>query len=216
VVIRNGTGLPACTRECVVARPAGRVTIGAVGRLVPQKGFDVLIEALALLGRDDVVVRVAGGGPLRRPLLDQAVQLGVADRVEFTGVLARDDLHRFLHEADIIAAPSRWDAFPQAVCDAQALGKLVIGAAVDGILEQVDDRETGLLCPPSDAKALAAAITWTLAHPGEAARIAAAGAEKATHAYSWPDIAARTIELYEDAVTELRGGDRLPTTPARH
>ncbi|GAB2793958.1 glycosyltransferase family 4 protein [Amycolatopsis magusensis] len=205
VVIYNGSGLPECTEECASWRDdRPGTTIGVVGRLVPQKGIDILIESLSILGREDLRMRVAGNGPLLQPLRDQAEQLGVGERVEFMGILGRDRLHRFLHECDIVVAPSRWDALPQAVCDAQALGKLVIGSAVDGILEQIVNRKTGLLFSPGDASSLAAAITWSLDHPEEVAHIASAAAELGGNVYSWPDIAEQTLEVYKQVINEFR------------
>ncbi|SDH31396.1 Glycosyltransferase involved in cell wall bisynthesis [Lentzea fradiae] len=201
VVIHNGAGLAKCARDCAARpEPGADAVIGLVGRLVPQKGVDVAVEALALLGRENVRLRVAGAGPMLEPLRRRAEELGVGKRVEFAGTLDRDRLHRFLHDSDLIAAPSRWDAFPQSVCEAQAVGKLVVGTAVDGIVEQITDRETGLLCPPGDARALAGAFAWALDHPAEAARIGSAAAAAARGAYSWDAVAARTLEVYGEAV----------------
>jgi glycogen(starch) synthase len=199
-IIRNGADLPACTSECSDDRAGGAPTIGFFGRLVPQKGPDIAVEALALLDRSDVRLSMAGAGPLLDHMKVRAAELGVADRVEFTGVLDRDELHRFLHRADLIVLPSRWDALPNAIFEAQSLGKVVISCAVDGVPEQIRDGETGLLCPPCDPSSLAEAIEWTLEHPVEAKRIEQTAAEWAAKEYSWHDRAEQTMRVYAEVV----------------
>lgn len=126
------------------------------GRLGPQKGLDVALEALAAV--PGVTLAIAGGGPDRWPLERRADELGLGGRVRFLGPLPRDEVLRIFRAADASLLPSTWENFPHTVAESLAVGTPVIATSVGGVPEAVRNGENGLLVPPGDAVALAAAV----------------------------------------------------------
>jgi glycosyltransferase involved in cell wall biosynthesis len=133
-----------------------------VARLAPQKSVDVLLRALARLP-DAVVLAVVGDGPLRRELVDLAGSLGVSERVRWLGW--RTDAPDYVAAADVFALSSIWEAVALVVQEAVLLGTPVVSTAVGGIPELIADGESGLLVPPNDPGALAAALEDVLKSP---------------------------------------------------
>lgn len=131
----------------------------ALSRLHPKKGLDTLLYALKQLP-DNVVVWLAGDGPLRRQLEALAKNLGVIDRVRFMGW--RTDRSALLRAADICVLPSRYEPFGTVILEAWAAGTALVACASAGPAATVQDGETGLLVPINDAEALAKAITRVL------------------------------------------------------
>jgi glycosyltransferase involved in cell wall biosynthesis len=150
-----------------IARPLPGPTVGSIGRLVHEKGFDVLIEALARL--PDVSGLVVGDGPERGALEDLAREKGLEDRVVFTGW--RDDARRFLTAMDVFVVPSRIEGFGIGIVEAMLARVPVIAAAVGGTTEVVIDEETGWLVPSEDPDSLAAVIARVLADEVLRARV---------------------------------------------
>jgi glycogen(starch) synthase len=138
-----------------------------LGRLVPEKGFDVALEAMALLvGRfPGLRMVVVGDGPAREPLAVQAAGLGLADAVEFVGWVSPDDVFAAINRATVALMPSRTEAFSNAVVQAQLMGRPVVASRVGGMPEAVLDGCTGRLVEADDAGALAAATGELLADP---------------------------------------------------
>ena len=138
--------------------PEDAFVVAGLGRLVPVKGFDVLIAALRPLAEAVPSARLVliGDGPQRDELQVAARDLGVGGRVLVTGVTS--DITGWLAAADVLAAPSRNEGMGRAIVEAMALGLPVVGAEVGGIPAVVADGETGWLVPPGDSLALAAAL----------------------------------------------------------
>jgi glycosyltransferase involved in cell wall biosynthesis len=143
----------------------------ALGRLHANKGFDVLLRALALL--PGARLAIAGEGPERAALAALAAQLGVADRVAFLGW--REDTGALLAACDILVCPSRHEPLGNVVLEAWSAGRPVVAAAAQGPSELIADGVTGLLVPKEAPEPLAAAIAGLLAAPDRAASMAAAG-----------------------------------------
>ena len=142
-----------------VPRPRRGPLVGAIGRLEPQKGYDVLIRALAHV-EEATLVLVGEGG--ERPALEQlAARVGVADRVVWAGW--SDDARSYLGTFDVFAFPSRFEGFPLAVLEALLARRAVVASDVGSTAEAVRDGETGLLVPPENPTALASAIRKLLA-----------------------------------------------------
>lgn len=156
----------------------GPMRLGAFGRFHRQKGFDVLIAAMALVDPADAVLVLAGFGP------DEDALAAVAARVphvELRGLVT--DPAAFLGEVDALAMPSRWEPGAVSCWEARAAGRPLIVSRIDGLPEQVPP-EVGLQVEPSDVPGLARAIT-TLAHAprdamARAARRSAEGGDSAT------------------------------------
>ncbi len=144
--------------EPLIRREPGELVIGNAGRLVEQKGQTHLLAAAALLRDQGVrfVLAIAGEGPLRSSLEEQARTLGLTDQVRFLGFVG--DMGRFYQEIDLLAFPSLWEGFANAPLEAMAAGKPVVAFAVSSLPEQVRDDENGLLVRCGDAAALAQAL----------------------------------------------------------
>lgn len=150
----------------------GHPLVLAVGRLHPQKGYDVLLDALPLLG--DAVVAVAGDGPLEAPLRAAAPQVRWLGR--------RDDVADLYAAADVVVLPSVWEARSLTAQEALRAGRPLVATAVGGLPELLGDG--AVLVPPGDAAALGTAVRRLLDDPAEAAALAGRGRRVAA---TWPD-----------------------------
>jgi len=130
----------------------------ALGRLHPNKAFDVLIEALADI--PGAYLWIAGSGPLDRRLKELAAARGLAGRTRFLGW--REDTGALLAAADVMVCPSRHEPLGNVVLEGWAHRRPVVAAASQGPTELITDRETGLLAPVDQAAPLAAAIRTCL------------------------------------------------------
>src|SRR5439155_15389379 len=128
--------------------------VRGVGRLVPEKGFDVPIQAAAHAG---VALVLVGDGDERAALESLARARG-AD-VRFTGSLPPDELARCYETARLVAVPSRREGFGMVAAEAAAAGRAVVASRVGGLTDIVQDGVTGRLVPPGDVAALADALT---------------------------------------------------------
>lgn len=189
--------------------PDGAPTVVLPGRLTAWKGQLVLIQALARLERRDVVAVLVGSEQGRhryvRQLVREAERLGVADRLRLVGDCA--DMPAALLLSDVVVhASTQPEAFGRVVIEAQAMARPVIAAALGGPAETVAHAETGLLVPPGDPAALAAAIDQVLAMPVEAQRAlgAAARASVLRH-YTVHAMQEATLDVYEAVLGEGRG-----------
>ena len=155
----------------VLPVPRGAPTVLAMGRLHRNKAFDVLIRAVGQLAGVHAVI--AGDGPERETLMAQARREGVADRVHLLGW--RGDGGALLAACSVLCCPSRQEVLGNVIIEAFAAGVPVVAASSAGPAEVIRPGETGLLAPPEQAGALAAAIGAVLESPALAARLAAAG-----------------------------------------
>jgi len=138
----------------------GNTTITCIARLSPEKGLNYLMLAAAPVvgARKGVTFLIAGGGPLREALIQQAESLGIGDKVRFYGVFPRHDLFRIMAMTDILVLPSLTEGMGYAIVEAMAYGKPVVATAVGGVPEVVKHQKTGLLVPPRDPRRLAEAL----------------------------------------------------------
>lgn len=137
-----------------------------VGRLVSDKGADVLIDALADLAEEGLAPRltVVGDGPERPALERQAARLGLADRIDFPGTRTDETLVRLLNEHRILVAPSRYhEPFGIVALEGIACGCVVVGSAEGGLAEAIGP--CGRTFPNGDARALAGVLADLLRHP---------------------------------------------------
>jgi glycosyltransferase involved in cell wall biosynthesis len=187
---RGGPDLPTDTRVLL-----------AIGRLVPQKGLDVAVEALARVRErhSDVWLVVLGEGPLRDELATLAAKLEVGNAVSLPGRVG--DVAWWLRRASTLVHPARWEGFGLALLEAMLAERPVVASAVSSIPEIVVDGETGLLVPPDDAEALAAVLLDVLDHPDRAAALGAAGRARALAEFSVERMAERTAAVYEEALS---------------
>jgi glycosyltransferase involved in cell wall biosynthesis len=190
-VVPLGIDLDRFTRGRAVLE--GRI-VGNVARLAEQKGHRDLLSAAprVLAEHPDVRFVVVGDGELREEL--EALAAPLEDRVVFLG--AREDVPDLLASFDVFAFPSRFEGLCLAVIEAQAAGVPVVATPVGGIPENVVEGETGFLVARNDVRALAERISWCLAHPGDAARLAQEARRRVLERYSAERMVAETLALY--------------------
>lgn len=187
-------GVPDTPVPSPLARDDGPATIGAVGRLVPQKGLDVLLRAIAEVPAARAIL--VGQGDEEARLYTLAHELGVADRVSFLGWV--DDPRRLLPSFDVFALPSRFEGFPLAVLEAQLAGVPVVAADVGSVGEAVIHDRTGLLVPPDDPQALAMALNALLSDGPSRRRLGRAGRELVLDRFTAAHMARRFERLYTE------------------
>ncbi len=155
-----------------------------VGRLVPEKGPHVLVEAASLLPEGSVEVRVVGDGPLREALQQDVDARGLGTAVTLVGPLGQEDLPAQYAWADVFALPSFAEGLPVVIMEAMAAGCVVVTTQIAGIPELVETGVTGVLVAPGRADALAEALVDVGADTELRRRLALAGAERVRATYA--------------------------------
>jgi len=184
-----------------------------VGRLVPIKGHDTLLRAVAAAAASvpGLTLEVAGDGPLRSELEALAAQLGLDDAVTFAGRVAQ--VEPAYERAAVVVVPSRGEGFGMVALEAAERGRAVIASSVGGLPEIVEDGVTGLLVPPDDVERLAAAIVELAADADRVARLGVAARERALREFTLDRCADRTDGLYR-AVLERKVSTRSTAAAA--
>lgn len=171
-----------------------------LGRLVPVKGHHVLLEAVAdaRAALPSLTLDVAGSGPLAGDLRRAAEELGIAEAVRFLGHVSppREAIER----AAAVVVPSRGEGFGMVALEAMERGRAVVASAVGGLPEIVDDGVTGLLVPPGDPRALAAALVEIGSDLDRARRLGAAGRARAVERFAAERCVEGTEEVYRSAL----------------
>ena len=183
----------------------------AAGRLVRKKGFEYLIESLALLKArwPTVTLLLAGGGDLESELRTRVGSLNIADRVLFLGSMLQGEIAALLSAADIAVVPSvhddagNVDGLPNIFLEALASGTPVVTTAAGGIASVVSDGETARIVPERDPEALAASIEELLRKPELAGRLGSEARAQMCRQYSWAQVAQRFEAVY------LRAGESM-------
>jgi glycosyltransferase involved in cell wall biosynthesis len=165
--------------------PARAVTLLSVGRAVEKKGYEDLLQALARLP-EELHWRLlhVGGGERREALRAQAARLGLSARIDWRGALPQEQVLALYRSADLFVLASRIarggdrDGLPNVLMEAQSQGLACLSTRVSGIPELIEDGDTGVLTPPGDVAALAAALARLIRDPRERARLGAAGADR--------------------------------------
>lgn len=184
----------------------GKRMLVAVGRLVPRKGFDVLIRAFPSVLRaiPSVHLLIVGDGPERGRLEALVRKLGIVGAVTFTGRVTPDDLRRAIASAEVfVLTPYDWPEDPEGFgivyLEAAALGTAAVGTRAGGIPEAVLDGETGILVPPGDVEATANTLI-TLINDGTLRhRLARAAQERVDKEFRW----ARRALLFQGTIHAL-------------
>jgi glycosyltransferase involved in cell wall biosynthesis len=194
----SGTGI----RE--TSDPASPPRVVYAGRLVPEKGVDLLTLAFADIAAEipDVVLEVAGDGPERVALERLALHLGVAPRVTFHGWLPPDRMPDFLAGAMVAVLPSRVEeGFGMALIEAGLAGCALVGTDLGGTRDIVHHGRTGLLVAPNDALGIADAVIHLLSRPDEARRL---GAQARIRSLEFLDARRRSLRLVQQRLESLR------------
>ena len=146
-----------------------------------------------------------------RLLREAARGHGVADRVIFTGSVARADVPALIRSADVVVCTPWYEPFGIVPLEAMACGVPVVASAVGGLTDTIVDQQTGWLVPARDPAALASALGQLLADPAKRAALGAAGVERARRRYSWRRVAAQTEAVYLRLAADADRGARCMT-----
>jgi glycosyltransferase involved in cell wall biosynthesis len=177
-----------------------------VGRLAAPKDPVTLVRALAGVRRAPFTATIVGDGPDRPAVEAEIRAAGLEGVVELAG--ERHDVPRLLADADVCVLSSRSEGAPLSVLEAMAAGLPVVASAVGGVPEIVADGDTGLLVPPGDAAALAAALERLLADAALRRRLGAAGRERVRERFDLAELQRAHLELYSRELA--RAGRPMP------
>jgi glycosyltransferase involved in cell wall biosynthesis len=199
-VVPNGVDL---ARFAVTDRRWEPARMLFVGRVVYQKGLDLLLEALAGLTDLPWELVVAGDGSQREPLRGRARDLAIEERIRFAGWLSGDGILLAYREANLFVFPSRHEGMPNAVLEAMAAGLPVIASRIAGNEELVESGKTGMLVPAEDVAALRQALAALLPDGRRRASMGAAGRVRVEERYTW----GRAAEAYQSLLAQaVRAG----------
>jgi glycosyltransferase involved in cell wall biosynthesis len=196
-VIPNGVDLE---RFHVAQRSWQPARLLFVGRVVYQKGLDVLLQALAGLKKMDWTLEIMGDGPQRAALENLAGSLSISERISFSGWKQAGELVAAYARANLFAYPSRHEGMPNALLEAMASGLPAVATHIAGNEELVAHEETGLLTPSDDVASLQARLAELIGDADARQRMGAAARERVAARYSWQRVATEYFELIQQAV----------------
>lgn len=199
---RFAVAMPQAEARRLLQLPTAGMIIGAVGRPRPVKGYRYLIEAFGLCTpqETDLYLLFVGNGPERPALIEQAQHAHLTDRVFFLD--DQQDIPAVMAALDLLALPSLWEGMPMVALEAMAAGLPVIATAVGGNPHVVLDSVTGLLVPPADPPALAAAIQQLVQSPPCRQTLGEAGRQRVATHFSIQQNVAQTEALYRQLLSE--------------
>ena len=194
--------------------PPPEPRLACVGRLIPIKGHDTLVRAVAAARRDvpGLTLDVAGAGPLEEELRSLARRLALDDAVRFLGHVS--PVAPVLESALAVVVPSRGEGFGMVALEAMERSRAVVASAVGGLPELVADGETGLLVPVGDVPALRDALVALASDPARAAAMGAAGRARAVTAFAEERPADRLDEIYRAALARSSLSTAAPASSA--
>lgn len=203
-------GVPTMDRSRVGLSPDDVILV-ALGRIVPKKGFDVLVRAMPPLVEAYPYVHliIGGDGSQRAGLADLAVSLGIADHVHLPGRIPWNDVPAFLAMGDIFVLPSVRDAsgnedgLPTVLLEALSLGQPVVASRIGGVPLVVKPGENGILCPSGNTEALSQAIAGLVGDDRLRARLGEAARASVQEQFNWTEVAGRFAALFTNAVEQV-------------
>ena len=206
-LIRNGIDLrpfAAAAQSKGLAGPSKPLRIGLVGRLAPEKGVDVFLRAAAQVHRalPETRFTVIGEGPERAPLERLTGELRLHGIASLPG--RGEDMPALYAGLDLLVSASRQEGLPIALLEGLASGLPLAATAVGEVPTLIEDGVSGVLVPPADEAALAAAIIGLLQDPARRLRLGLAGRERVAHAFSVERMAVEYLEVYTAAWHEMR------------
>jgi glycogen(starch) synthase len=186
-----------------------------VGRLVREKGVEVLIEAMphVLRAHPEAKLVVAGGG-WQAHLRQRAEALGLGPKVAFTGFLPEEDLPLLYGVADVAALPSLYEPFGIVALEAMAAGVPVVTSDIGGFREVVRHGETGLQTWANNPQSLAWGIIQVLSDRALANRLRRAARRLVAESYHWDGIARQTLAIYQEVLSQSERAAASPAAPA--
>jgi D-inositol-3-phosphate glycosyltransferase len=207
------TPLPRAEARRRLGIPGDEFMVLQVGRMVPRKGVETVVRAMACPPCADMRLHVVGGecevpDPWRTPEIGRLQQVardcGVANRVQFAGCKPREELRHWYAAADVFVTVPWYEPFGITPLEAMACARPVVGSAVGGVQYTVEHGRTGLLVPPKDPAALAAALAELRDDPARAEAMGVAGRKRACSAFTWEGVALRLASVFEEARAEVQ------------
>ena len=177
--------------------PERRFVIGCAGRLIADKGFDIVLTAISRIGlpRDQFLLRIAGSGSGEPALRELAHTLGIAESVEFLGHVT--DMPQFMAGIDLfVHASVAAEGLSRALIEAQAAGRPVVTSDHAGAREAIDNEVTGVIVPAGDPSALARAIDSFINDSAQWLAMGTAGRERAARVFSAQRVVNELTEIY--------------------
>lgn len=176
--------------------PEDVALIGAIGRMVSQKGFEYLIKAIPAIMKSfsKAKIVIVGDGPLKEGLEALGEGLKVKSSLIFTGF--RSDIKEILSAIDILVIPSLLEGFPMITLEGMAMAKPIVATNIDGITEQITDGINGILVPPKDPSALAKAVIRVLKDKEWARAMGLSARGKVEQDFSVEKMVAETEKVY--------------------
>jgi glycosyltransferase involved in cell wall biosynthesis len=217
--------MPAARARARLGLAQGKFIVLQLGRMVPRKGVDNVIEALSFLRARhavDAQLLVVGGetnpqadaaSPELQRLRALAARLGVAEHVLFTGSKGRTELRNYYGAADAFVTTPWYEPFGITPVEAMACARPVIGADVGGIKSTVVDGDTGFLVPARDPEALAQRLAVLHDNPALARRMGDQGRRRACRFYSWRTVAEQAVAIYAAALADAIHPAASPLSP---
>jgi len=196
--------------------PEGPVRLLYHGRVDRRKGVLDFLQALPDVRRDWHAT-ISGIGPDVDPAQALATELGLTDRVTFSGYADYDAVPELYRAHDVFVSPTYAEGFSNTILEAMACGLAVVSCHAVGVVDCVRDDENGMLTDPGDVPALAAALTRIITDTSLRTRLATAALEECRRVYSWDAVGQQIVGIYRD----LRGHPQtgfdttLPMTPCR-
>ena len=186
--------------------------VGYVGRLVPEKGLDTLVNALGMLETPNVTLRIIGNGPYRADLQRHVAELGLSERVHLESPLPPEQVALAMCQMDALVLPSRttsvWkEQFGRVLVEAMACGIPVVGSDSGAIPEVIGD--AGLIFPEGDARALADCLRQLADSPALRRQLEVRGRQRVARCYSQDEIAAKTLQVYREMLAAMSVSVRL-------
>jgi glycosyltransferase involved in cell wall biosynthesis len=188
----------------------GELAILSVGHLKQQKNYSYLVDTVTRLRADGIPARavvIGGGGEATR------LRAHGGDLVHFVGSAPREEVWKAVAACDVYVQPSHFEGFGLAILEAMALARPVVATKVDGVVELVQDGQTGLLVPLDDVNAFAAAIRRVAYEPGLAARLGSAAKTRALAHFGLESWVARTAALYRQLAGSRGVAQEVPPPP---
>ncbi|WP_432558155.1 glycosyltransferase family 4 protein [Granulicoccus sp. GXG6511] len=179
--------------------PTDPLRVLQVGRLVPEKGTPILIDALAALAREGIEVeaRLVGDGPLRDSLAARVAAAGLSDQVEFVGVVGQDHILEHYHWANVFCLPSFQEGLPVVLMEAMATGLPVVTTRIAGIGELVVDGDNGRLLTPGRVDLVLDALRELATEPSLRVRMGDRGRATVASEFSLDSHAQRQYEFLQ-------------------
>ncbi|HOJ51814.1 MAG TPA: glycosyltransferase family 4 protein [Syntrophales bacterium] len=181
--------------------------VGAIGRLVWQKGFIFFLKAIPNIFHAVPQARfvLVGDGPLRAILEEEAKRLKILERTTFVGYTK--EAKKFLAAMDVVVIPSLREGFPMVTLEAMALEKPIVATEIDGITEQIHSGKEGILVPPQSPESLARAVIYLLQERAYAEQLGKAARKKVRAQFSVEKMIGETTKVYEELTAQFHRGE---------